>query len=387
MVKKEKRKHILSVPTVKLYIDPTLKYRSQDFQIITLVSTFSATNNSGKAGAIATCLYRGFCRAKMQCRGLLAKNIRRSRPLWLPVLHRHITSNRIPSSSTIINQRDKIERVTFSQKSRVAFRDEQNRLLNEYISNREELLNAGHPFFESLKGIDEKTLELFGVGINTKSPESSESLVFPCYEPDFDKPIKDLEIVEFKGMGSHISLDTTGIFGLATFGSDPDTLLIVGDEISAMHAYQHTKKPVTILRWVNESTSLLPHDLARALSKFKHVYFWLGGKVPVVDYFFLKSLIPHDTFVDILPSTLRIIPPTHDLADRSLQWPAAWEDAVKLSEKVSHPHVQGAFDLYEELMHDIRNPPDKGKPSSVFKKFTEIIGGVRPGELTVFTGK
>ncbi|PVZ98472.1 hypothetical protein BB558_001513 [Smittium angustum] len=175
-----------------------------------------------------------------------------------------------------------------------------------------------------------------------------------------------------------------GLFGFHTVPLDSSEVILTGDEFDAMAAYQMTGIPAVCLP---TSSFQLPINVIGALDRFEKIYIWLEdsylgreaaetlSKKLGVD----RSLIIHNREILDGKSTK----PVQLLSKKDV----IVEDILALARPVQHEKIMSFRLLSGSVAYELMNPDlIKGVPSKTLPEYNNIIKGLRPGELTIFSG-
>lgn len=204
------------------------------------------------------------------------------------------------------------------------------------------------------------------------------------------------------------SANAQTFFGWQTIPNGAKEVVITEGEIDAMTVWQETGIPAIS---VPNGASSFPDSLVHALRKVDKVILWYDndmagregcekavsklsqtygfGKCLIVrpsetEILSAKKLTPSDQQANTLPALVEDRP--KDANDFFLQG----YDLKRLlltKKPLKHERVLTASDLYNDIREEFMNPTSrKGKQFTAFPTLNSILGGFRPGELTLVSG-
>uniref|UniRef100_A0A7S2WSF3 SF4 helicase domain-containing protein n=1 Tax=Mucochytrium quahogii TaxID=96639 RepID=A0A7S2WSF3_9STRA len=177
-----------------------------------------------------------------------------------------------------------------------------------------------------------------------------------------------------------------GLFGWHTVPRDSREIVITEGEFDAMAVYQATKIPTVSLPNGVESFS---ERYIPALKRFTKIYLWMdndeaGTRAKNI---LIRSLGKKYCRVVVAPDGIK---DANEALQKGVNLRQCIEHAASplATEVDDHLFEQTlALDtLRPQIEYDILNPPPSGEPFDGFPGLTDILGGFRPGELTLFTG-
>ncbi|OLY78349.1 Twinkle protein, mitochondrial [Smittium mucronatum] len=186
---------------------------------------------------------------------------------------------------------------------------------------------------------------------------------------------------------------TVGLFGLDTVPLDCNRVILTGDELDAMAAYQMTGVPSISLP---SSTLQLPVNLIAALERFEQIYIWLednfiGREASVTIAKKLgteRCLVIHNRdLMPVLKKKMKSKPLTLLSAPANSDVIRSPAEVLQMARPIQHEKIVTFGKLYNSIVYELMNPElIKGVPTSILPGYNETIKGLRPGELTIFSG-
>jgi twinkle protein len=242
----------------------------------------------------------------------------------------------------------------------------------------------------SVRGISNKVLELYGVGADEflffqvdGTRASRLSYVFPMYDDNQHlvrfkvRAVDDKKSMKLEPKGGR-----WGLFGLNTVPPDADEVVITEGEFDAMAVYQATGRPAVSLP--NGATSL-PVSLLPALERFKKIYLWMDDDVPGRDgaQQFSKKLGIQRCYI-VRPG--RADEACKD-ANEALLLRLDLSEMLKQASITPHEGIATFADFREEIYTEIVNPLQvQGLRSEFLPRLNSLIKGHRRGELSIYSG-
>ncbi|OMJ12534.1 Twinkle protein, mitochondrial [Smittium culicis] len=185
----------------------------------------------------------------------------------------------------------------------------------------------------------------------------------------------------------------SGFFGLDTVPLDSNSVILTGDELDAMAAYQTTGIPSIALP---NSTLQLPVNLLTALERFEKIYIWLedsfiGREASVTIANKLgtdRCLVIHNrNLIQSVPKNVKSKPLTLLTFSENSEDIISKEKILQSAKPIQHQKIVTFDRLYNSICYELMNPDlIKGVPSQLLQDFNNTIKGLRPGELTIYSG-
>ncbi|PVU94147.1 hypothetical protein BB561_002767 [Smittium simulii] len=174
-----------------------------------------------------------------------------------------------------------------------------------------------------------------------------------------------------------------GLFGFHTIPLDSNQLIITSDGLDAMAAYQ-----LTGVHAISLPTDFqLPAAYIGALERFEQIYIWLEdsylgrdsaesiAKKLGID----KCLVIHNTEL----SPAKFMKPIQLCTNDTY----ISEDILNSAKPILHDKIMSFESLASSVKHELMNPDFvKGVQLKSLPEYNKILKGLRPGELTIFSG-
>lgn len=249
-------------------------------------------------------------------------------------------------------------------------------------------------YLTTKRKIKKETLEMYLVGATLYSFQNEEEdwVESPCVTfPWMDYGTTGWSIVRVKARSlarkEWMRLDPSqgewGFFGWHTIPQNAAEIVVTEGEYDAMSVWQETGVPAISLP--NGSNSL-PPELIQKLERFRTIYLWLDDDAPgqsAMQSFAEKLGIAR---VKLVYTRQGQIEGPKDAND-ALCSGHSLKRILLAAKPLLHKEILELKDVRDEVVREILNYDEvKGIPFDAFPKLTEILGGFREGELTIFTG-
>ncbi|OMJ11165.1 Twinkle protein, mitochondrial, partial [Smittium culicis] len=203
----------------------------------------------------------------------------------------------------------------------------------------------------------------------------------------FDKSCSN-QPINYNTNISQMRVDTnniSGFFGLDTVPLDSNSVILTGDELDAMAAYQTTGIPSIALP---NSTLQLPVNLLTALERFERIYIWLedsfiGREASVTIANKLgtdRCLVIHNrNLIQSVPKNVKSKPLTLLTFSENSENIVSKEKILQSAKPIQHEKIVTFDRLYNSICYELMNPDlIKGVPSQLLQDFNNTIKGLRP---------
>ncbi|KAJ9058475.1 hypothetical protein DSO57_1011852 [Entomophthora muscae] len=174
-----------------------------------------------------------------------------------------------------------------------------------------------------------------------------------------------------------------GFFGYHLISPTCDTIALAPREFDAMAVYEGTGIPCVCLPRTENQLSIEHMPL---LARFKRIYLWFDGDVQGqrVAQILARKLGLDRTFIVKNESSSGI---TVHNAFEALKKQLNMKEMISAAKLHTHSKVMSFSSLHDSVMLEIMHADQvQGTRSTDFPQFNELTKGLRPGELTVFTG-
>ncbi|KAI0224968.1 hypothetical protein L0F63_005489, partial [Massospora cicadina] len=174
-----------------------------------------------------------------------------------------------------------------------------------------------------------------------------------------------------------------GFFGYHLIAPTCDSIVLTPREVDAMAVYEGTGMPcLSLPRLENQ----LPIEHMPLLKRFKRIYLWFDGDVSGQG---VAQLLARKIGLDRAYIVKNVTPggTAFHNAFSAFKMKLDLKEVIASAKLYTHSKVMTFENLHDSVMLEIMHADQvQGTPSNDFPQFSELIKGLRPGELTVFTG-